>query len=160
VAICEQVEDPKLAKGLAAARGVETVTPGTVWADDWLERNRNNFLLAVDARRAQRRGWGTGPDDRELLLETVAPEDLVTKPLARYEPGKSCSRPRARRLQGPGWTPRAPRSVRHGSSIRRLAPPGPGPHLPRGIVDDSASKPADGPAAGRGGRPAPLRGES
>src|SRR5438874_13275719 len=52
VAICEQIEDPKLAKGLVRRAVVETVTPGTVLADDWLERNRNNFLLAVDARSA------------------------------------------------------------------------------------------------------------
>jgi len=49
VAICEQVEDPKLAKGLVRREVVETVTPGTVLAEDWLERNRNNFLLAGEA---------------------------------------------------------------------------------------------------------------
>src|SRR5207249_4519025 len=36
VAICEQVEDPKLAKGLVRREVVETVTPGSVLADDWL----------------------------------------------------------------------------------------------------------------------------
>ena len=34
VAICEQVEDPKLAKGLVRRAVVETVTPGSVLADD------------------------------------------------------------------------------------------------------------------------------
>src|SRR2546430_5428580 len=42
-AICEQVEDPKLAKGLVRREVVETITPGTVLAEDWLERKRNNF---------------------------------------------------------------------------------------------------------------------
>src|SRR5438034_194130 len=37
VAICEQVEDPKLAKGLVRRAVVETVTPGSVLADDWLD---------------------------------------------------------------------------------------------------------------------------
>jgi len=85
VAICEQVEDPKLAKGLVRRAVVETVTPGTVLADDWLERNRNNFLLAVDARSAAAGVAALDLTTGELLLETVAPEDLVTT-LARYEP--------------------------------------------------------------------------
>src|SRR5438067_6767352 len=84
VAICEQVEDPKLAKGLVRREVVETITPGTVLAEDWLERKRNNFLLALDPR-------GTAPglaaldlSTGELALETVPPEDLASA-LARYE---------------------------------------------------------------------------
>ena len=50
VAICEQVEDPKLAKGLVRREVIETVTPGAVFADDLLEHERNNFLCAVHAR--------------------------------------------------------------------------------------------------------------
>ncbi len=85
VAICEQVEDPKLAKGLVRRAVVETVTPGTVLADDWLERSRNNFLLAVDARGASAGMAALDLTTGELLLETVAPEDLPAA-LARYEP--------------------------------------------------------------------------
>src|SRR3989449_7682075 len=84
VAICEQVEDPKLAKGLVRRAVVETITPGTVLADDWLERNRNNFLLAVDARSASAGGAGPDLTTRGLLLQTPAPEGLVGT-LARYE---------------------------------------------------------------------------
>src|SRR5437870_9291675 len=47
VAICEQVEDPKLAKGVVRREVVETISPGAVLADDWLERSRNNFLVAL-----------------------------------------------------------------------------------------------------------------
>jgi len=85
VAICEQVEDPKLAKGLVRRAVVETVTPGTVLADDWLERTRNNFLLAVDARGAPAGMAALDLTTGELLLETTAPEDL-TAVLSRYEP--------------------------------------------------------------------------
>src|SRR5438067_12330185 len=85
VAICEQVEDPKLAKGLVRRAVVETVTPGTVLADDWLERNRNNFLLAVDARGAPAGMAALDLTTGELLLETTAPEDLTAVP-SRYEP--------------------------------------------------------------------------
>jgi DNA mismatch repair protein MutS len=47
VAICEQVEDPKLAKGIVRREVVETVTPGVVYADDLLDGARENYLLAV-----------------------------------------------------------------------------------------------------------------
>src|SRR5207244_2018986 len=95
VAICEQVEDPKLAKGLVRRAVVETVTPGSVLADDWLERGRNNFLLAVDARSAPAGIAALDLTTGELLLETVASEDLAAV-LARYE---------ARELVLPGGTP-------------------------------------------------------
>jgi DNA mismatch repair protein MutS len=47
VAICEQVEDPKLAKGIVRREVVETVTPGVAFSDDLLDGARNNFLCAV-----------------------------------------------------------------------------------------------------------------
>jgi len=47
VAICEQVEDPKLAKGIVRREVVETITPGAAFADDLLDVTRNNFLCAV-----------------------------------------------------------------------------------------------------------------
>jgi len=84
VAICEQVEDPKLAKGLVRREVVETVTPGTVLADDWLERRRNNFLLAVDARSVPAGLAALDLTTGELLLETAAAEELPAV-LARYE---------------------------------------------------------------------------
>jgi DNA mismatch repair protein MutS len=47
VAICEQVEDPKLAKGLVKREVVETITPGAVFADDLLDGSRANYVCAV-----------------------------------------------------------------------------------------------------------------
>ncbi len=47
VAICEQVENPKLAKGLVKREVVEVVTPGVVFSDKLLEHNKNNYLLAI-----------------------------------------------------------------------------------------------------------------
>ena len=52
VAICEQVEDPKVAKGIVRREVVETVTPGTVFADDLLDGTRNNFIVAISAGRS------------------------------------------------------------------------------------------------------------
>lgn len=46
VAICDQVEDPKLAKGLVKRQVTRVVTPGTVLEDAMLEPGANNYLAA------------------------------------------------------------------------------------------------------------------
>ena len=47
VAICEQVEDPKLAIGIVKRDVVKVVTPGTVMEDSILDIKQNNFLSAL-----------------------------------------------------------------------------------------------------------------
>lgn len=47
VAICEQVEDPKLAKGLVKREVIRIVTPGTNLNTQVLDETKNNYLMAV-----------------------------------------------------------------------------------------------------------------
>lgn len=47
VAICEQLEDPKMAKGLVKRGVVELVTPGITYDDNVLVQKENNFLASV-----------------------------------------------------------------------------------------------------------------
>ena len=47
VAICDQLEDPKLAKKLVKRGITELVTPGVVVGGTILDRKENNFLAAV-----------------------------------------------------------------------------------------------------------------
>ena len=47
VAICDQLEDPKAAKGIVKRGVTEMVTPGTTTNDKLLEHGTNNFLSAV-----------------------------------------------------------------------------------------------------------------
>ena len=47
VAICEQLEDPALAKGLVDRDVIRIITPGTVTASSMLEENKSNYLCAV-----------------------------------------------------------------------------------------------------------------
>ena len=84
VAICEQIEDPKLAKGVVRRAVVETVTPGTVLTDDWLVRNRNNYLVAVDPRGTTAGIASLDITTGELILEVVPTAD-VDAALGRYE---------------------------------------------------------------------------
>src|SRR5215207_2509342 len=47
VAICDQLEDPKLAKGIVKRGVTELVTPGIATSDKLLEHNSNNFLCGL-----------------------------------------------------------------------------------------------------------------
>ena len=60
VAICEQVEDPRVAKGIVRREVIETVTPGVALADDLLEGARNNYVVAVAGTRDKGKGTRTG----------------------------------------------------------------------------------------------------
>ena len=58
VAICEQMEDPALAKGLVK-RVIRVVTPGTVIESSMLAEDKNNYLCAIYLKK-QRRSWRAG----------------------------------------------------------------------------------------------------
>jgi DNA mismatch repair protein MutS len=47
VAICEQLEDPKLSKSIVKRDVIEVVTPGVSFSDKVLEQKQNNYLAAV-----------------------------------------------------------------------------------------------------------------
>jgi DNA mismatch repair protein MutS len=84
VAICEQVEDPKLAKGLVRREVVETITPGSVLTDDWLVQGRNNYLVALGGSAEEVGIAALDVTTGELVLEVVASAELEAS-LARYE---------------------------------------------------------------------------
>jgi len=47
VAICEQVEDPKFAKGLVKREVTRIVTPGTISSQEALEESKNNYICSI-----------------------------------------------------------------------------------------------------------------
>ena len=59
VAICEQMEDPALAKGLVKRDIIRVVTPGTVIESSMLAEDKNNYLCAIYLKK-QRRSWRAG----------------------------------------------------------------------------------------------------
>jgi DNA mismatch repair protein MutS len=95
VAICEQVEDPKLARGIVRREVVETITPGAAFADDLLEGTRNNFLCALhragDAWGIAAADLSTGElrliradsGERDAVLARLAPSELLVPRDAR-----------------------------------------------------------------------------
>ena len=47
IAICDQVEDPSLAKGLVRREVIRVVTPGTLIESDLLSEKKNNYLCSI-----------------------------------------------------------------------------------------------------------------
>lgn len=56
VAVCEQVEDPKLTKGIVKREVVRVITPGLLIESESLIPDENNYLLALC--KAKDKGWG------------------------------------------------------------------------------------------------------
>jgi DNA mismatch repair protein MutS len=83
VAICEQVEDPKLARGIVRREVVETVTPGALLQDDWLSGSRNNWIVALADGGLAAIDLSTG----EFVLEQPDPAALADA-LERYTPAE------------------------------------------------------------------------
>src|SRR3954468_9400560 len=83
VAICEQIGDPALAKGLVERKVVRIVTPGTVTDEALLSERLDTLLLAV-ARGKQ--GFGLAWADLaggRFLVNQVSSDDALEAELAR-----------------------------------------------------------------------------
>ena len=89
VAICEQIGDPALAKGLVERRVVRVVTPGTVTDEALLEDRRDNLLLAIAAgRQGFGLAWADLGSGRFLLGEATDAQTLASE-LARLAPAET-----------------------------------------------------------------------
>src|SRR5690606_32322602 len=47
VGICEQIEDPKEAKGIVKRDVVRIITPGTMLDENFMDNKRNNYIMSV-----------------------------------------------------------------------------------------------------------------
>jgi len=86
VAICEQVEDPKGAKGLVKREVVKVLSPGLIDDPETLEAKENNFLMLLHQDRS---GFGLGFLDLstgEFKICQVADFDIVLEEAIRNEP--------------------------------------------------------------------------
>lgn len=91
VAICEQVEDPALAKGIVRREVVRVVTPGTQIDPAMLDDKKNNYIMAIYALS---RYYGlavcdltTGAFEATALI-TGATEAKLLDEVARYQPSE------------------------------------------------------------------------
>lgn len=85
VAICDQVEDPKLTKTLVKRDVTELVTPGLTMHDTVLESNSNNFLAALHIERGKAGATFLDLSTGEFLTTEGAGAD-IDKMLANFSP--------------------------------------------------------------------------
>ncbi|MGO8691613.1 MAG: DNA mismatch repair protein MutS [Thermoguttaceae bacterium] len=85
-AVCEQVEDPKLAKGLVKREVTRIVTPGTVTDDALLDPRRSNFLAAVSSGDPLGLAWVELSTGR--FLAAGFPAAALADQLARIAPAE------------------------------------------------------------------------
>ncbi len=86
VAICEQVEDPKLAQGIVKREVIRVVTPGTVVDEELLDEKTNNYLAVIYAQGGE---YGFAVSDistGEIYASQLSSDDDVMSEIARYEP--------------------------------------------------------------------------
>ncbi len=88
VAICEQIGDPALAKGLVERKVVRVVTPGTVTDEALLNERRDTLLMAiVRGRKGYGLAWADLAGGRFIVNE-VDGDDGLEAELARLEPAE------------------------------------------------------------------------
>ena len=89
IALCEQVEDPRQAKGLVKREVVRVITPGTVLEDNLLDPKSHHFLVSVYFGE---KGTGLAALDvstglfRVTQLPAESPPALLEDELAKLEP--------------------------------------------------------------------------
>jgi DNA mismatch repair protein MutS len=97
VAVCDQVEDPKLAKGLVKRRVTRVMTPGTVVEDSMLDSKTNNYLVAVVTGEKTPSGVGVVDVSTGEFLVTEVPCDSdmqkIVEEVMRLRPAECLLRP-------------------------------------------------------------------
>ena len=93
IAICEQIEDPKDAKGIVEREVIRIITPGTVLSSDLLDETSNNFLMCIIAGDIYDCSWvdistgeffamqiGGDSKDEQLMSEIIkiSPKEIIS----------------------------------------------------------------------------------
>jgi DNA mismatch repair protein MutS len=98
VALCDQLEDPKAAKGLVKRGVTRVLTPGTVMEDSMLPAGQNNFLAAICVQDGKAGLATLDPSTGEFAVTEVEGEQLqerILQELARLRPSELLVGPKA-----------------------------------------------------------------
>ena len=89
VAICEQLEDPKLAKGIVKRGITRIVTAGTITESNLLDKNKNNYICAMFSdEKSDLYGFAYTDISTGEFKVTQASYNLVVSELARIRPSE------------------------------------------------------------------------
>ena len=86
VAICEQVEDPKTAKGIVKREVIRVVTPGTVIDEELLDEKNNNYLAVIYKENTQIGFAVSDVSTGEIFVTQLSKDESVYDEIARYNP--------------------------------------------------------------------------
>ncbi|KGR42034.1 hypothetical protein NX04_12325 [Xanthomonas vasicola] len=123
VAICEQIGDPALAKGLVERKVVRIVTPGTVTDEALLDERRDTLLMTISrSKQGYGLAWADLAGGRFLVNEVDnedAPEAeaaLQTSPWSRRQGDNATCIPERQTLRSTTASPSWPHLSTHGVS--------------------------------------------
>jgi DNA mismatch repair protein MutS len=92
VAVCEQIEDPKEAKGIVKREVVRIITPGLITDEQLLDDKNNIYIAAVTAPRGKHGlNWGISLLDLstgEFLVGELSSSDTILDELSRMAPSE------------------------------------------------------------------------
>lgn len=99
IAICEQTEDPKQAKGVVRREVVQLITPGTVMSDHLIKEKENNYIVAIsvfedetyalaanDLTTGESMATILAGDHHEVIgeLSNLAPREVILAVIVRH----------------------------------------------------------------------------
>jgi len=87
VAICEQVEDPKLVKGIVKREVIEVISPGTITLDQVLNQKKNNYIASIYKNKNKTGISIIDSSTGEFFIGECAYKD-VTEYLIKYFPSE------------------------------------------------------------------------
>ncbi|MDE6980426.1 MAG: DNA mismatch repair protein MutS, partial [Lachnospiraceae bacterium] len=88
VAVCEQVEDPKTAKGIVKREVVRIVTPGTTTDSQALDETKNNYIMCI-VYLADKYGIGVADvSTGDFFVTEVDSERKLTDEITKYAPSE------------------------------------------------------------------------
>ncbi|MCA9459546.1 MAG: DNA mismatch repair protein MutS, partial [Nanoarchaeota archaeon] len=91
VALCEQLEDPKQAKGLVKRGVTRVITPGTILEDEYLSSFENNFIMCIYTPKDISEKYAISLVDittGEFLTSQVSKLDDVKSMIRKYSPSE------------------------------------------------------------------------
>lgn len=89
VAVCEQMENPKLAKGIVKREVIEVITPGVAFSEKLLDHKKNNYLLSIyiyneitgisfcDISTGEFYAYEIKSDQIEQQIELITPTEIL-----------------------------------------------------------------------------------
>ena len=88
VAICEQMEDPKTAKGLVKREVIRVVTPGTIIDENLLDDRSNNYLCVIVKNGEHTGAAFSDISTGEMYAAQIKDSESVINEVARYSPSE------------------------------------------------------------------------